>query len=302
MFLDSSPLLEDPELLRLRAQGDGLLYLRGLLPRQDVLDVRADVLDVIQRDGWLREDWTAESPTVDQAAYRRAMDADGGNVHELNVPVDLYRRIQSLESFHSLAIHPRLLELYATLFGGPVLPHPRNIARVQVPSPGNKATPAHQDFIFIQGTSKTWTAWIPLGDAPVELGPLTVLAGSQREGVLDYHTAGGAGGMEAYLCGLDYVWTEGPFAAGDVLTFESQTVHKALPNRTEAMRLSADFRYQPAHEPVTPESLQTHGNFIDWPEIYDGWSQRYPRYYWRKDTLELSEFDPLVRWQKHKIC
>jgi hypothetical protein len=91
-------------------------------------------------------------------------------------------------------------------------------------------------------------------------------------------------------------------AAGDVLTFESQTIHKALSNNTPNIRLSADFRYQPASAPVTEDSLLTHGNFIDWDQVYAGWSDEYPRYYWRRNSLDLAEFDPLVKWQNEKIC
>ena len=81
-----------------------------------------------------------------------------------------YLAIQKLELFHRLPHHPKLIRMYETLFGKAVLPHPRNIARLMVPSPGAVPTPIHQDFIHIQGTRNVWTAWIPFGDIPRALG------------------------------------------------------------------------------------------------------------------------------------
>ena len=80
---------------------------------------------------------------------------------------------------------------------------PLSIARVMVPGTTFEPTPAHQDFIHIQGTKNVWTSWFPLGDCPVELGALTVLVGSQADGLLTYHAARG-GGLEAYICDSGY--------------------------------------------------------------------------------------------------
>ena len=43
-------------------------------------------------------------------------------------------------------------------------------------------TPAHQDFPFIQGSARTFTTWIPLGECPRELGGLQVNAGTHLLG------------------------------------------------------------------------------------------------------------------------
>ena len=42
-----------------------------------------------------------------------------------------------------------------------------------------------------------------------------------------------------------------PLAAGDAILFNCLTVHRALPNVTRnRARLSVDYRYQPANEPI----------------------------------------------------
>ena len=272
---DSAPLLRDPAALRARAAEDGCLYLPGLLPAQDVLGVRAAILGLCAEAGWCD-------------AGGRATPGAGPFIEGQPEFMAVYDRIQRLEAFHALALHPALLGMYAALFGEPVLAHPRNIARVMFPRNNLHATPAHQDAVHIRGTAETWTAWMPLGDCPGELGGLAVMLGSQREALLGTHTAYGAGGRAVDTDPLAYRWVAGDMRAGDVLTFHSHTVHQGLPNRTaDQMRLSVDFRYQPASHPVAPDSLLPHFGRLTWDQIYDGWTGGAGRYYWRELPLQV---------------
>ena len=46
-FEDSTPVLDRPEELRARADRDGYLFFRGLLPAEDVLEVRRQLLGIM---------------------------------------------------------------------------------------------------------------------------------------------------------------------------------------------------------------------------------------------------------------
>lgn len=265
---DSADLLGRPEALRARAAEDGYLLLRGLLPPGDVLAVRRDVLDLCVAAGW------CDAAGVARPGVRFVE----GQPEFFTV----YDQVQRLESFHRLATHPRLLGLYGALFGEAALAHPRNIARIMFPENNEHRTPAHQDFIHIRGTAQTWTAWAPLGDCPRALGGIAILAGSHRSGIYPTHPAPGAGGQGIDIEGLPFPVVASDMAAGDVLTFHSHTVHMGLPNVTGTqMRLSVDFRYQPASHPVAGGSLLPHFGRLTWDEIYAGWRSEAGRYYWR---------------------
>ena len=137
---------------------------------------------------------------------------------------------------------------------------------------------------------------------PRELGGLAVLRGSHKAGLLGVTHNPGAGGLESILCGLDYEWSTTDYKAGDVLTFHSHTVHKSLPSLSdERVRLSCDFRYQPADEPLEPASLLPHGPF-EWTDLYEGWHRTDLQFYWKEKTFDLTQFDESIRWQKEKIC
>jgi hypothetical protein len=297
-FEDATPLLEKPDELRAQANRDGYLFFRGLLPADDILNVRRQLLQILDDSGWIRRDADLMEGLVDPVGAAGLEDWGGTGVNQA-----AYLATQKLEAFHRLAHHPQLIHVYEQLFGKAVLPHPRNIARLMVPTTRLAPTPMHQDFIHIQGTRNVWTCWIPLGDIPRALGGLSVLQRSHDLGVLGVTAAAGAGGLEAILCNVNLPWVEHDYQVGDVLTFNSCTVHKALPNQTpERIRVSTDFRYQPADEDLEEKSLQPHMQVASWEEIYAGWPDSDLKYYWQKHDLELSPWDESVRWQKEKIC
>ena len=81
--------------------------------------------------------------------------------------------------------------------------------------------PPHQDFVHIQGSTETYSCWMPLGDCPRELGGLSVLAGSHQQGVFEYHPELGAGGMGVDAEYLTGEWLTTDYRAGDALIFHS---------------------------------------------------------------------------------
>jgi hypothetical protein len=65
----------------------------------------------------------------------------------------------------------------------------------------------------------------------------------------------------------DPAWRTIDYQAGDVVIFHSFAVHGVIPNCTDRLRLSADYRYQSTSAPVARESLRPHY----WPFV-PGWS------------------------------
>ncbi len=163
-------------------------------------------------------------------------------------------------------------------------------------------TPPHQDFPLIQGTSNTWTCWVPIGDCPRALGGLTVLRGSHKLGYVPTQPSLGAGLIASELCPSENDWVEGDFETGDVLTFPSLTVHKALPSQyKDRIRLSFDVRYQPLDEVVEEKSLLPHCG-LTWDEIYAGWDSDDLKYYWERQQTTFSPWNPALLQPSRRIC
>lgn len=299
-FTDSTPLLRDPPALRARARDEGLLFFRHFLPRDEVLAVRADMLGVVERHGWRQPGEGAMGGRIDLAALNGV--PDEAMRGDIGVSAAAYDDTQKLESVHRLPHHPQLLALYRLLFEREVLVHPRHIARMITGHRVVSPTPPHQDFPLIQGTANTWTCWIPLGDCPRAMGGLSVLRGSHRRGYLPIQPARGAGGIAVPLCPGDTDWVEGDYDAGDIITFSSHTLHKALRcEDRELIRLSLDVRFQPVDEPVEEKSLLPHCD-LGWEEIYAGWRSEELKYYWRKIPLKLSPWNDAYMQPSRRIC
>ena len=275
------------EELATRVARDGFALLRGLLPAEELASLRGEILVLCRDHGWLREG----APLEEGIAADHI--AELAPVLGVGISQQAYQALQRMECFHRLGHHPALLERVAELVGAGQLVHPQKIARVMLPAQENAPTPAHQDYVFVQGCRETYTCWVPLSDCPRALGTLSLLSGSHRIGVLPMEPARGAGRRRALLPSdrpgspaEGNGWIDWDLHAGDVVVFHSMCVHRSLPNTTRRIRLSVDYRYQSAREPVCEEALHPHGRILDWEEIYAGWRRADLQYYWRDCELQ----------------
>ena len=278
-FIDSTPIIDDPPALRDRMQRDGHLFVSGLLPADELEALRLRFLAIARDAGWVKADTPLEDAIADQ---------DGFCVEPTPEYMDVYSRMYALPEFHALQHHPALVGLLEKLFDDPVLPHPRLIGRTIFPKRESFTTPPHQDFIPIQGTAETYTAWFPLHDLPPTMGGLEVAAGAHRGGVYNFQPALGAGGLAITD---SFEWTGGPFAQGDVLFFHSMMPHRGVPNTSEQLRLSIDARYQRVADPIAPGSLLPHSQPNTWEAIYAEWPDDRLQYYWREYELDVVDYD-----------
>ncbi len=283
-FVDSCDISKDGEALRRRADRDGYLFLRDWVDGESVLAARRDIAAVLQDVGWIDAE-TDPDGTVTSHAPHVSGEPEFSPV---------YDRVQLLESFHTLAHDEAIMEVMGRLLGDDVLLQPSNIARFIFPSNLEQTTPAHQDYLHIQGTPDVWTAWLPLGDCPHFMGGLSVLTGSHNFGVLPVSRSLGAGGLRAHFEKIGGEWVSSPFENGDILFFHSHTVHRGLPNLPgNRLRLSVDFRYQRASEPVMDKVLAPHQGRLSWEEVYLGWKSDRYQYHWQRFELTPVEKVPV---------
>lgn len=282
-FYDSSALLSDPEALKQRFERDGYVFLRRLVDPALLLELRRQIVGICDDCGWFK-------PGTDP------MDAISWTVPKLegeDAYFDVYERIQRLQDFHALSHEPSVMRLMRGLLGESAFPHPLSIARLVFPENRDWSTPPHQDYVNNQGTPDLYACWIPLSDCPQAMGSLAVLEGSHTLGLQPVEYALGAGHRQTTLPAeveaLD--WVASDLELGDVLVFHSLTIHKALANDTERMRISVDFRFQAEGEELTERCLQPHFERESWDEIYRNWDREELKYYWREKQFKTVPFD-----------
>jgi ectoine hydroxylase-related dioxygenase (phytanoyl-CoA dioxygenase family) len=285
-FRVSNDCIKDAGELQRRLDDDGYLFFRKLQNPDKLLALRRDMTRVLHAAGWLVPDADPMLGIADVS--RRTTEGD----LEYN-PV--YFKIQRLESFHSLPHERELLDVVERIMGTKAIPLPGKKARIWFPRFTEHTTPLHQDFVHYQGSVKTLTCWHPVGECPIELGPLAVLQGSHKvKKVLPHHFSLGAGGLIIDLAEqtpkhheLDAVWLSTNFELGDTLFFPALTVHKALPNLSpDRMRISLDNRYEAVGRRIAEHMLQPHMTDVSplsWEEVYADWKGHDElKYYWTK--------------------
>lgn len=266
----------NPTDLRGEMDTHGYALIRGVLSPKDLDPLLRDITDVLYQSGWLNSD---------RDPLERIANADVACFEDDAAFKAVYDQVFCLPSFHALPHHPALQRVMKQLVGPHLLIHPKSVGRLIFPNFERAITHAHQDHTAVAGDEETFTAWLPLHDCPLEQGPLRILDGSHRFGLQP--TAGQTGcitpGTER---GVE--WVRGEMCAGDLLLFNSLTVHEAAPNTSNQMRISLDCRFQSYQRPIHPGALVFAGSGRrSWEKTYANWASDELKYYWRQLPLHL---------------
>lgn len=251
--------------LRERYRESGYLLLKGLLPPEDVWAFRGQVFAHLADSGLIaagsdpREGIAAPADSVNAARARAAL-----------------MEIARSTLFEALCLHPHLRGFLDAFLEGLTYLYGRKIIRYTRPGDPS-ATGAHYDLVYIRGgTDRLVTAWIPIGDVPVEMGGLLYLEGShplgrrleaefaaknadlpEEERISAFNRNMNEGGwltkdLPQMAERFDARWLAADYKAGDVVLHSPYIVHAATMNEDAAgrMRLSTDVRYQRADDPI----------------------------------------------------
>ncbi len=230
--MDSAGLVHDRDALRARLAADGYLFCRGLLPAPEVRAAGEAVTSHLQDGGWLTASGTPAGP-------QRAVNPKDA----LSDPA--FRAALLSVAFNRIPYLPALRTLVRRVLGDTAFSYPAKVLRPVYPEePGQhpRGRYVHYDYA-VAGVQDMLTSWIPLIDVPAQLGGLAVQPGGhlgrlQRPRVLSREEKG---------------WASTDYRSGDVIIFHSLTPHAARPNDAKTLRLSGDFRWQLADQPVPAE-------------------------------------------------
>jgi len=259
-LLDSSDLLSEAPLLRERMERDGYLFFSGLLNRDEVLEARRAMVGKLAATNQL----LPGTDPMECVALPR---------HPIEFIPDIAMQTPQLLS---VLYGNTMMGFWDSFFGEPARHFDFTWFRAVTPG---RATPPHTDAVYMnRGTQKLFTCWTPIGDVPLEMGPLMVLEGSHqhqklREGYSSRdvdalctntrvsrtnranNLRANAGGMLSIRPAklreaIGGRWLSADFQAGDILIFSIYTVHCSLDNTTDRIRMTSDSRYQRASEPA----------------------------------------------------
>ena len=253
---EATHIRDDMDALRARIAEDGYLLIRGFYDRETVLAARMDILQQLSEQGLLNADAPLEDGVIGQENEGAVM----RNKVVLKMP-----------NYLRLVNSDRIMTFFEAFLGGPVLTldhkWPRAVKR-------GASTGAHYDIVFMgAGTNQLYTAWTPLGDISLDMGPLVFCPGSNHlehlratYGAADAHNDLLDGHLSRdpndLIDSLGVKWASTPFRAGDIMIFGMYFLHGSLDNVSNRYRISTDTRYQLASQPVDERHMGPHPDQI----------------------------------------
>lgn len=133
--------------------------------------------------------------------------------------------------------------------------HMPPMARFIMPGNAEAGVPPHQDASYNDHMDNFITMWVPLVPVDARCGGVTVYTGAPRHKI------------EVTRKVQNGVWMEGistddfvahpcvPMRPGDVLIFDRYLVHGSMPNLSNRIRFSLDYRFFPATSPSSKHYL-----------------------------------------------
>ena len=240
-----------PEGMRRQLAHDGYLFFRDVLPVPEILAARAEVFERLAEVGEIQ--LPASTGIFTGSSNRRELCPDLGH---------FWQSVSEGPALR-LASHGRqLTRIVSAVLGEPAHAHDYLFLRPAVPG---RSTHLHYDHpFFARGSDRIHTAWTPLGNIPLDQGPLMIVEGSnQFQDLISQAQA------------VDYTSSSTPlvqlmedpaalarqrgsrlltadFRAGDLILFSMTLLHGSLDNQstTGQTRLSCDVRWQPATDPI----------------------------------------------------
>ena len=198
----------------------------------------------------------------------------------------VYPKMQALESFHRFFHEPHILDLMRTVQGTEVFVYPMKMARISTPHKLGYETPPHQDARSHFAGPTMAGIWVALQDIPAELGRLQMLPKSHTLGIRQVVHSPGVGNVACEILPEETTWHVSDVQQGDVIIFNSCTVHSAQPNRTDSrVRMSVDTRFCDHGAPVYISNMEPHHGWripgLNWEQIYRDWPASDFQYYWK---------------------
>ncbi|KAK4539808.1 hypothetical protein LTR36_010342 [Oleoguttula mirabilis] len=286
-WMKETPIDTPLEEMRRRFDEDGYIFVKGVMPREDVYDVRQSYFEHLAPTGILKPGTSARDGIFNVGQDPIVHNGVGGK----DLPDDI-ERIDRLTSAHTMPMyvglleHPKLRTFVREFMGWKkdVLVK-RTLLRHNVPN--GLSTGIHYDRIFLRaGESEFLTAWVPIGDCTAEGGGLMYMEDSteigkameadfmkraesftKEERINGFNMNMAKDGQLSHNAheltqeimaqgfgrtGTSRKWLVGDFKAGDVVFHNPYMIHGAVKNEDPEgrIRLGTDLRFYEEGAPL----------------------------------------------------
>ncbi|BEJ03685.1 hypothetical protein CcaverHIS641_0108600 [Cutaneotrichosporon cavernicola] len=276
--ISASAPIED---IRAVYERDGVVHIRGLLDREDVLSTREKFFNFVSRSGVLKPGTSPRdaiyNTSLDPSKFPGPSATQFNRSQNDNALLDYSTRAGREDFIVSFSDQPALLDLVGRLMSWKEpMRFRRQLLRTNIPKSYNTATRVHYDQMYLRKMEPgAVTAWIPMGDVSPVSGGLLYLEGSRDMGLeiersfLDrnsslpaeeqvsafsqnmLHGGGLTKDCAAFARATNRRWLVGDYRAGDVVLHHSCMIHCSANNEDpdDRIRLATDVRFADRQAP-----------------------------------------------------
>jgi ectoine hydroxylase-related dioxygenase (phytanoyl-CoA dioxygenase family) len=248
--------LEDD--LKPRFEEQGYVILHGILEPEVIRGVRKELKHLVDECG--REMY--ERGEINDLHQDKAFETRLYHLYQNHVE-DAPRRFR--EELHRVGMyplffHPRLLDVVESILGTEIRLYPNYTVRPKFPNWAGHQVLWHQDGGYTEfgrdsdqdvSALRMVNVWTPLVPVSVENGCMQFVPGTHKLGAVPHES------KEHYLeIAQEHLKPRLEEAVniildpGDVVLFHNMLFHQGLPNRSQEIRWSVDWRYQDATQPT----------------------------------------------------
>ncbi|KAJ5925634.1 hypothetical protein N7454_008273 [Penicillium verhagenii] len=280
-FLRPTPVTMPVDEMRQRLKQDGYLFVKGLIPRRDVLDARENYFGQYLSTSFLEPGSSPRDGIFNSSSDPDSHKGIGGNglpvdQNEERILIDAHKNLE----YRAFVEHPSLTGFITKIMNWrdhQILD--RTMLRHNVPF--GKGTGIHYDKLFLRGGDGFFlTAWVPIGDISINGGGLCYLENSvplgraiedefnkraefmtEEERISAFNVNMVVGGgmishspqefQEMHSAHGVHKWLVTNYEAGDVVFHDPYSIHASGRNEdpTGRIRLSTDLRFYEKGDP-----------------------------------------------------
>jgi ectoine hydroxylase-related dioxygenase (phytanoyl-CoA dioxygenase family) len=230
---------ETPRSLDALLEEQGYLYFRGVFDAHDVAETRAEIIDVLAKNGLVKPG----SKESTWSGRDHVAGSTGGSINDT-----LSIELNKARVWERFTERPKVRAVFERIWGEPAFFLPVGVYRLAIPerdeSKPQLAFP-HQDHHFIAGIPFR-TTWIPLMDIDESLGGLALVPRKHTlEALNDPASRRVIKGKKYEIPPEkipDGVWHRADYKVGDLVLMHWGTPHSGIINRSDRVRLSMDLR------------------------------------------------------------
>jgi hypothetical protein len=244
---------QNTDLAKLVLEREGILVVKNLLPPQVVRTVADFLRDALNEiDAALRQYGFSLRDADAAARLTTLMEESPAELTEHHkhmflghfpLEVRLAEPLREIPRF--LNSHPLLFDLLSTRR---LYAHMPPTARYVLPHCSLARVPLHQDISYNRHMGDFCVVWVPLVPIDLACGGMAAYARTHnaREMVVERRQVAADGWLPPIDTGSADDGKRvvlAPLDAGDVVVMGKRTMHESMPNSSERMRLSCDFRF-----------------------------------------------------------